>query len=152
MCGISFLYRPHAERDQLLASMKSSLQALVHRGPDDDGIWQEKGVVIGHRRLSIIDLSSSRQPMTDKSGRYVLSYNGEIYNYKVLRAALAGQWDFQTEGDTEVLLAGLIVEGISFLERLEGMWAFALWDQLEQQLLLCRDRMGKKPLYYQDGG
>ena len=152
MCGICGIVYTDPKRRVDPGLLERMTGVLVHRGPDDLGIWQKDHVGLGHVRLSIIDLSSSRQPMTDKSGRYVLSYNGEIYNYKVLRAALAGQWDFQTEGDTEVLLAGLIVEGISFLERLEGMWAFALWDQLEQQLLLCRDRMGKKPLYYQDGG
>lgn len=151
MCGLSFLYNRQFSKEQLVTRMQISLETLVHRGPDDHGIWQDGQVVIGHRRLSIIDLSASCQPMADPTGRYVLSYNGEIYNYKELRALLEGQWRFQTQGDTEVLLAGLIIHGLSFLDKMEGMWAFAFWDHLEERLLLCRDRMGKKPLYYQAG-
>ena len=151
MCGISFLYNRLFSKTQLRNRMKTSLDSLSHRGPDDDGIWQNDSVIAGHRRLSIIDLAASLQPMTDISGRYVLSYNGEIYNYKELRAQLEAQWDFQTMGDTEVLLAGLVLQGVSFLDKMEGMWAFVLWDNQEKHLFLCRDRMGKKPLYYQSG-
>lgn len=148
MCGISFLHDSRLNEIQLLDRMEASLNALVHRGPDEHGLWQDRSTVIGHRRLSIIDLSASHQPMNDKTGRYVLSYNGEIYNYKELRAKLKGKWDFQTNGDTEVLLAGLILIGHPFLDLMEGMWSFAFWDNLEGNLFLCRDRMGKKPLYY----
>jgi asparagine synthase (glutamine-hydrolysing) len=87
--------------------------------------------------------------MADTSGRYQLAYNGEIYNYAEARSRLEGRWCFVTNGDTEVLLAGLVLEGERFLDELEGMWAFALWDSQEKQLLLGRDRMGKKPLFYQ---
>ncbi len=151
MCGISFLYNPGRSGKERVNRMEKSLDALLHRGPDDHGIWQAEHVVIGHRRLSIIDLSSSRQPMVDREGRYVLSYNGEVYNYKELQEQLRGKWAFQTQGDTEVVLAGLALEGTAFLENMEGMWAIALWDNREQRLLLCRDRMGKKPLYYHRG-
>lgn len=149
MCGLSFLYNKLFSKEQLASRMQASLEQLVHRGPDDYGIWRDGRVVIGHRRLSIIDLSASCQPMSDLTGRYVLTYNGEIYNYKELRSSLEGPWNFQTHGDTEVLLAGLILHGGSFLDKMEGMWAFAFWDNRERRLLLCRDRMGKKPLYYQ---
>ena len=148
MCGIAFLYSPATVREDLSQKMHSALVALQHRGPDADGIWQDQDVTIGHRRLSIIDLVASRQPMADPTRRFILTYNGEIYNYKELRNRLQSRWDFHTEGDTEVLLAGLILHGSSFVEKMEGMWAIALWDNLEKRLLLCRDRMGKKPLYY----
>ncbi len=151
MCGISFLFDPSRPVGDLARCMNQSLARMAHRGPDDHGIWHSGNVFLGHRRLSIIDLSASRQPMVDPAGRYVLSFNGEIYNYEELRRALEGDWAFCSSGDTEVLLAGLAVEGVRFIERMEGMWAFALWDEHEQQLLLCRDRMGKKPLYFQVG-
>ncbi len=89
--------------------------------------------------------------MQDPSSRYTLSYNGEIYNYRELRKQLTGRWSFTSNGDTEVLLAGLITEGADFLSRIEGMWAFVLWDKIERRLQLARDRMGKKPLFYQVG-
>jgi len=122
---------------------------MQHRGPDAGRIEASGAAILGHRRLSIIDLTGSKQPMADPSGRYLLAYNGEIYNYHEARNQLAGRWCFTTNGDTEVLLAGLILDGVNFLKHLEGMWAFALWDSLERQLLLGRDRMGKKPLFYQ---
>lgn len=151
MCGIAYLYDNSLIGEQLQRRMEGSLGQLVHRGPDAHGVWQESCAILGHRRLSIIDLSTSSQPMTDPQRRYVLSYNGEIYNYRELRQQLAGKWKFVTEGDTEVLLAGLIIYGVGFLDKMEGMWAFAFWDSREETLLLCRDRMGKKPLYYEEG-
>ncbi|WP_457576234.1 asparagine synthase (glutamine-hydrolyzing) [Desulfomarina sp.] len=152
MCGIAFVYNPDMNQAESFARMEKCLNRLRHRGPDDSGIWQKEDVCIGHRRLSIIDLSASRQPMADPSDRCILSYNGEIYNYQELRAELAGRWHFLTGGDTEVLLAGLILHGRDFIQRLEGMWAFSFWDSASRTLLLCRDRMGKKPLYYQISG
>lgn len=151
MCGISFLYHPGLAEKERGQQMDSSLSDLAHRGPDDHGIWHGKATVIGHRRLSIIDLAASHQPMVCPDGRFVLSYNGEIYNYQQLQKQLSGKWDFRTNGDTEVLLAGLMREGTDFLGKLEGMWAFVLWDSQKQEALLCRDRMGKKPLYFETG-
>lgn len=104
---------------------------------------------MGNRRLSIIDLPGSAQPMSASSGRYHLTYNGELYNYKALKIRLDDRWDFRTEGDTEVVLAGLVMYGEAFLQKMEGMWALALWDSLKKELLLIRDRMGQRPLYYQ---
>lgn len=148
MCGIALVYSKSLCRDEQRSMMHQALERMQHRGPDDEGVWQGQDITVGHRRLSIIDLGASRQPMQDPSERYALIYNGEIYNYKELRSGLEHGWNFQTEGDTEVLLAGLITKGVTFLDHLEGMWAFALWDNMEQHLLLCRDRMGKKPLYF----
>jgi asparagine synthase (glutamine-hydrolysing) len=128
---------------------------LRHRGPDDDRIQQLGGAVLGHRRLSIIDIAGSAQPMHDSGNRYALVYNGEIYNYAAIRSRLSGRWTFSTHGDTEVLLAGLVLEGANFLNRLDGMWAFAFWDMQARRLLLGRDRMGEKPLFFRglrDGG
>ena len=152
MCGILFLYDKSTSADVLQTRLHRGLDMLAHRGPDDSGLWQQPGVAIGHRRLSIIDLGHSTQPMQDPAGRYILTYNGEVYNYKSLRNDLQSRWDFRTTGDTEVVLAGLVIHGVNFLERMEGMWAFALWDSEAKTLLLARDRMGKKPLFYQHAG
>lgn len=148
MCGIAFLYGPERLPDARRESMGKALEVMAHRGPDDFGVTITDDCVIGHRRLSIIDLAASKQPMVSPDGRYILSFNGEIYTYLQLREQLEERWNFVTNGDTEVLLAGLILEGTAFLSKLEGMWAFALWDNIEGALLLSRDRMGKKPLFY----
>ncbi len=111
-----------------------------------------KGWVLGHRRLSIIDIRASHQPMASPDGRYQIAYNGEVYNFRELRDWLRGKWQFSTTGDTEVVLAGLALFGRRFLSAMEGMWAFAFWDNRDKRLLLARDRMGKKPLYYRVRG
>ncbi len=148
MCGIAFTYRPHASADELNCSMAQACKAMAQRGPDMAGQKVCPPWSMGHQRLSIIDLQSTAQPIADPSGRYFLSYNGELYNYRDLREGLKDGWDFTTAGDAEVVLAGLINRGTEFLHRMEGMWALALWDHREKKLLLVRDRLGKKPLYY----
>lgn len=148
MCGIAFLLDPYASADDRTGRMRTALTRLAHRGPDDTGCVAADDWTCGHRRLSIIDLAGSRQPMCSPDGRYVLSYNGEIYNYRAVRARLASHWTFRTEGDTELLLAGLCLEGAGILDHLDGMWAFAFWDGVTRRLLLARDRFGEKPLYY----
>ena len=131
-----------------MASMEiaqSMAQRLLHRGPDGDGVWTQPGVALSHRRLAIQDLTDAgRQPML--FGPQVLTYNGELYNHERLRAALPGPW--VSSGDTEVLLRLLATEGSACLTRLVGMFAFASWDTQEKRLLLARDRLGIKPLYY----
>jgi asparagine synthase (glutamine-hydrolysing) len=138
------------ELAHVLARMSSTLR---HRGPDDAGEWVDAsaGIALGHRRLAIVDLSKAgHQPMCSASGRYVLTYNGELYNAAQLRGALAGEGArFAGHCDTEVLLAGIERWGVErMLERSNGMWAFALWDRRARALTLVRDRMGEKPLYY----
>ncbi len=149
MCGIAFLYDKNRSTQALKEAMNACLSRQHHRGPNADGIIIHEQAISGHKRLSIIDLEASTQPMSDASDRYTLSFNGEIYNYKSLRESLKSKWQFTSNGDTEVLLAGLVHYGTSFIEQLEGMWAFSLWDKQQKTLLLARDRMGKKPLYYQ---
>lgn len=150
MCGVTFVFDERADEDTLRQRTAAALECLYHRGPDGQGIFSVAGGSIGHRRLAIIDLEGSPQPMWDPGRRYCLAYNGEVYNYRELRDDLDGQWVFATNGDTEVVLAGLILKGSKFLENIEGMWAITLWDTGEKRLLLARDRMGKKPLYYRD--
>ncbi len=149
MCGLVFTLQKQKHEQALAKLGNQAMQALKHRGPDAKGQQQGDGWLMGHQRLSVLDLQASQQPMSDPSGRFSLAYNGEIYNHASLRARLCQHWSFQTMGDTEVLLAGLLLEGETFQQQLNGMWAFALWDRLEQKLLLGRDRFGKKPLYYQ---
>ncbi len=149
MCGFTFIYRQGSTKAELIKKSRHALDLLSHRGPDDEGLWCDPPVAVGHRRLAIIDLEASRQPMADPSGRFVLAYNGEVYNFKELRQGLKSNWRFRTNGDTEVVLAGLALKGDAFLSKMEGMWALALWDNVDHSLLLSRDRMGKKPLFYQ---
>lgn len=122
---------------------------LAHRGPDDQGIWIDGGVGLAHRRLSILDLSPrGHQPMVD---RVVLTYNGEIFNYRELRAELEGRGHaFRSQGDTEVLLRAYLEWGPDCVSRFNGMWAFALWDPERRALFASRDRFGVKPFYYAD--
>ncbi|HUZ31010.1 MAG TPA: asparagine synthase (glutamine-hydrolyzing) [Xanthobacteraceae bacterium] len=149
MCGIAGILN----LDQAPASMQlveAMTDAMIYRGPDDEGHFAEGPCALGHRRLSIIDLSSAaHQPMATPDGRYLLIYNGELYNYRALRVELEGAgWRFRSASDTEVMLYALVQWGKSALLRLNGMFAFALWDRTEQRLLLARDRFGVKPLYY----
>ncbi len=147
MCGLAWLYGAQPA-DPLRSRMETALTRMAHRGPDADGIEAGECWAMGHRRLSIIDLAGSPQPMWDATRRYVLAYNGELYNYRALRGVLAADHAFRTQGDTEVVLVGLIRHGPDFLDRMDGMWAIVLWDTLERRLLLARDRLGEKPLYY----
>src|SRR5688572_19691807 len=124
--------------------------ALAHRGPDGDGFFEDGPVALGHRRLAILDVSpAGAQPMTDASGRFVITYNGEIYNYVELRTELenAGA-QFRSRSDTEVLLEGYARWGEGVLHRLNGMFAFAIWDRKERVLFAARDRFGEKPFLY----
>lgn len=152
MCGIAGILFPEpvCPADQLQGIAQHMGDALVSRGPDDHGVWVDSahGIALAHRRLSIIDLSpEGHQPKSSSSGRYIVSYNGEIYNYRELRAKLEYPWC--GESDTEVLLAAIEVWGVEkALTEINGMFAFALWDKQAQTLTLARDRMGEKPVYY----
>jgi asparagine synthase (glutamine-hydrolysing) len=136
--------------------VRAMARSLAHRGPDGEGLWHEPGVALGHRRLSIIDLSeAAAQPMASPDGRYRIVFNGEIFNFMEVRAELEALGEiFATHSDTEVLLRVLMVWGREGLKKLNGMWSFALWDRSKRELLLCRDRLGVKPLYWArvDGG
>ena len=132
--------------------LQKMTDAIAHRGPDGEGHWIEGNVGLGHRRLAIIDLSpAGHQPMVSADHRYVLSYNGEVYNFRELRGELEaeGYW-FRSRTDSEVVLNALGAWGIKALDRFNGMFALALWDRREQKLLLARDRYGIKPLYYSE--
>ena len=153
MCGIAGLLRPGAASTWLAERVAAMTAALVHRGPDGEGAWIEPavGLALGHRRLSIIDLSpTGAQPMVSPTGRYVIVFNGEIYNFEVLRtAATAAGALLRGRSDTEALLAAIDLWGLdAALERSRGMFAFGLWDRHERRLTLARDRCGEKPLYF----
>ncbi|MCC6953490.1 MAG: asparagine synthase (glutamine-hydrolyzing) [Deltaproteobacteria bacterium] len=158
MCGIAgFLQRSQAlppdEAQRLAVSMAT---AMYHRGPDDGGVWldPENACCLSQRRLSIIDLSpAGHQPMESSCGRYVITFNGEIYNYLDVRSDLESHGvQFRTKTDTEVLIEALKFYGDAAFSRLDGMYAFALYDRKERELLLARDPFGEKPLYYTDQG
>ena len=141
MCGIAGIYGLESV-DQPIEAVESMVSAMQHRGPDANGIYHGDNVVLGHARLSIIDLyAKANQPFTSVDGRYTIVFNGEIYNYQSLRSQLPG-YDFVTNSDTEVLLAALIQWGIPALQKANGMFAFAFYDRAEQKLWLARDRMG----------
>ena len=135
-----------------LSDLERMNQRLSHRGPDDEGVWHQSdtGVYLGHKRLSIIDLTGGTQPMVSRDGRFVVIYNGEIYNHIHLRHELEklGHRFFTDHSDTEVLIHGYEEWGCDMLQKLNGMWAFAIYDGLKKELFLSRDRFGKKPLFY----
>lgn len=149
MCGIAGIYRTRGEHDDRRV-VEAMLSELERRGPDADGMRHEGPVTLGHRRLSILDLSDAgRQPMESASGRYVVTYNGEVYNFRELREELGvDPTELRSSSDTEVLLLAWERWGPGALDRMVGQWAFALYDREEKKLWLARDRFGEKPLYY----
>ena len=153
MCGIAgILLAPDAANTNALRAIGPMMTALRHRGPDGEAFWmsREAGIAFGHRRLAIVDLSEAgRQPMHSASGRYVITFNGEIYNFRDLRRELEGAGHhFRGTSDTEVMLCAIESWGLeAALARFAGMFAFGLWDLKNRILHLARDRMGKKPLY-----
>ncbi len=148
MCGIAGIIDLEGDRDIDRDALKRMADALAHRGPDGEGFFYDKGVGLAHRRLAVIDVDGGAQPFVDSSGG-VLSFNGEIYNFQDLAKDLERDGvRLKTRSDTEVLAEGLSREGPDFIQRLRGMFAFAYWDRAERTLLLARDRLGEKPLYY----
>lgn len=133
--------------------VRAMCDAMVHRGPDDEGLWSDGIVSIGMRRLSIVDLSSGHQPIASADERWWIVFNGEIFNYKELRPGLEARGArFRTTSDTEVLLEQISRDGVDGIGRLNGMFAFAIWDTRDRVLTIARDRMGVKPLYYWSDG
>lgn len=150
MCGINGILHLQSQKkvdERILTKMRDSLE---HRGPDDKGLFIENNIGFGHRRLSILDVSlAGHQPFLSEDGRYVLVYNGEIYNFREFYPELKSNgFDIRTTSDTEVLMKLFQLHGLKMLNRLNGMFAFAIWDKMEKKLTLVRDRMGVKPLYY----
>lgn len=148
MCGIAGIFHLSTPKPVDPARVERMCDAIAHRGPDGHGIWTAPGVGLGHRRLSIIDVAGSPQPMVSADGRAVLVFNGEIYNFRELREELkATGATFHTDGDSEVILAAWQRWGVDCLPRLHGMFAFAIYDMAERTLFLARDRLGVKPLF-----
>lgn len=147
MCGIAGIINFNGQPAGA-AVIRSMTDAMAHRGPDADKFVTEQHIALGHRRLSIIDLSTAAdQPFQDNSGRYVMVFNGEMYNFQDVRA-LIDDYAFQTSGDTEVLIAAYAKWGPGCIRHFRGMFAFAIWDRQERELFVARDRMGVKPFYY----
>ncbi len=152
MCGIGgfLIVRTAATRNELEARLWRMIAALRHRGPDDEGVWTDGRAGLAHARLSIIDLSpAGHQPMASADGAVWITYNGEIYNFAEIRQELeALGYPFRSRSDTEVIVNGWHAWGPKVFSRLRGMFALAIWDRRSQRLVLARDRLGKKPLYY----
>ena len=150
MCGIAGIFKPNSnisERDKVI--LKNMVHTIKHRGPDDEGVYESNHCLMGHRRLAIIDLVRGRQPMFNEDKSIVLTYNGEIYNYKELREILAGYGHrFFTESDTEVIIHAYEEWQENCFIKFDGMFAIAIFDNNNKTLLLARDRLGMKPLYY----
>lgn len=152
MCGFAGGMWLHSVIPDPVATGQAMIQQIRHRGPDDSGVWcdDRAGIMLAHARLSIVDLSpAGHQPMLSACGRYVIAFNGEIYNHLSLRQALGSQVAYRGHSDTETLLAACAAWGVeATLQKLVGMFALALWDGEQEVLYLARDRMGEKPLYY----
>ncbi|MEK7135306.1 MAG: asparagine synthetase B, partial [Patescibacteria group bacterium] len=151
MCGITGI------TDKKIGKLEQTVQemtrCIAHRGPDDEGFYVDKDVALGMRRLAIIDVAGGHQPITSKDGRYLIFFNGEIYNYKELKGDLlvAGE-HFETQSDTEVVLRMFEKGGAESFKHLRGMFALAIYDTLERRVTLVRDPFGIKPLYYYKSG
>lgn len=148
MCGIAGIISLNKENSSNVSIIKKMTDTMAHRGPDADGFFSDSFVSFGHRRLSIIDLSANaNQPLYDTSGNFVIIFNGEIYNYKEVKAKLP-HYNFTTTSDTEVVLAAYITWGKDALQHLLGMFAFAIYNKNNQEVFVARDRLGVKPVYY----
>src|SRR6185437_9364864 len=150
MCGLTGYWA--TVREPTIRAIEPMCRAIEHRGPDDEGIWSapDFGPALGFRRLAIIDVSpAGHQPMASATGRYLVVFNGEIYNFAALRASLGDNIQWRGHSDTEVMLAAIERWGVkTAIEKCSGMFAIALWDRQERALHLVRDRLGEKPLYY----
>lgn len=153
MCGFVGFTAVDYDTPTNQAIIKDMADRIIHRGPDDEGYFVNDDIAMGFRRLSIIDLEGSRQPMENEDGSVIITFNGEIYNYQELREELiACGYNFKTKGDTETILHGYEEWGVAVLQRLRGMFAFAIWDDKKKRLVCARDIFGIKPFYYQRVG
>ena len=149
MCGIAGYFHFQNDRKADLSRLKQMTNSLAHRGPDGEGFLVKDNLALGHRRLSIIDLETGNQPMFSHDGKFAIIFNGEIYNYLELREELKSLGHmFKTQSDTEVIIEAYRQWGVDCQKKLNGMWAFALWDAVEKCLILSRDRVGEKPLHF----
>ncbi|MUP44159.1 asparagine synthase (glutamine-hydrolyzing) [Gramella sp. BOM4] len=149
MCGIAGIIGKNYHE----AEVRQMLTSIRHRGPDASRTYKDDSCILGHNRLAIIDLSTdANQPFEDASGRFHLVFNGEIYNYKELKEEIGDRYDFRTSSDTEVLLAAYLLYGEACLEKLNGMFAFGIWDAHKRELFSARDRFGVKPFFYHQNG
>ena len=149
MCGVAGIFNFNKEPVSH-SQIKAMTDVIAHRGPDGEGQWIDKYVGLGHRRLAIIDLTQAgHQPMQTQNGRHIITYNGEVYNFKELRIELESLgYQFHSSTDSEVVLNAFAAWKERCVEKFNGMFAFAIWDQKEQKLFLARDRYGIKPLYF----
>src|SRR5215210_2406295 len=150
MCGISGIALSSRSARRIDRGVLERMRdVMTHRGPDDEGLYFDGTVGLGHRRLSIVDVASGHQPMTNEDGTLHIIYNGEIYNHAEFRPQLEARGHvYRTHCDTETILHLYEEEGARSVERLRGMFAFAIWDQKKRELFIARDRLGVKPLYY----
>ena len=148
MCGINGIALSSRSRRRVDPSvLKSMRDVITHRGPDDEGIYIDENVGLGHRRLSIVDVASGHQPMTNEDSSLYITYNGEVYNHADFREMLEARGHvYQTHCDTETILHLYEEHGDSCVEHLRGMFAFAIWDRRKRELFIARDRLGVKPL------
>lgn len=149
MCGITGILDSRIEKKE--EAVRQMTDSILHRGPDEDGYFTDEYAALGMRRLSIIDLSKGKQPISSADGRYLIFFNGEIYNYQEIKKELNG-YAWKTDSDTEVILAGFIKWGAEVLPRLRGMFTFCIYDTQEKKIFLARDFFGIKPLYYLKNG
>lgn len=149
MCGVAGIWHPDSGASMDEAALRRMTRALVHRGPDEEGFHEEPGIGLGHRRLSIIDLSSGQQPLCNEDGTVWIAFNGEIFNYLELRADLEKRGHvFRTHSDTETIVHLYEEKGLDFVNELNGQFAIALWDRTRRRLVLTRDRVGIRPLFH----
>ncbi len=150
MCGIAGIIGASTGNTAEIALHMA--HSLRHRGPDGSGIWSEGEIALSHRRLAIIDIENGKQPMISASGRYIVVFNGEIFNFEELRSGLLSDYPYTTRSDTEVILAAYTKWGNAAFARFDGMFAIGIWDRKERRLVVARDHVGIKPLYvYQCG-
>ena len=152
MCGIVGILNNNIENKVSSGLLEQMLLEINHRGPDERGVYLNKNLGLGNVRLSILDLATGQQPLSDSTGNFWIAFNGEIFNYLELKEELLGKgYPFKTKSDTEIIVAGYSIWGINYISRLNGQFAFAIWNKKKKELLLARDRVGICPLFYSRG-